>query len=61
MGSHERKGHPGEGRIKKLIDELAEILRGLPPDRQEAFREYLDAQIKQEEGEHDGRDPAETD
>jgi hypothetical protein len=34
--------------VRKLLDRLAEILRGLPPDRQEAFREYLDEQAEKE-------------
>lgn len=50
--------HPSEDRVKELLDRLAAILRGLPADRQQAFREYLDEQIEQEESDN-GRDAAE--
>ena len=57
MEAHQREGNPSEGRIKQMLDDLAEILRSLPTDRQDAFREYLDERIKQEED--DGGDSAE--
>ena len=59
MAADDRTEHPDEGRVKELLDRLAEILRSLPPDRQKAFREYLDEQIEREEAD-DGRD-AESD
>jgi hypothetical protein len=52
--------HPDEGRVKQLLDQLAEVLRSMPADRQKAFRKYLDEQIEQEETD-DGRDPEEGD
>lgn len=58
MATDDGAEHPAEGRVKELLDRLAEILRQLPPDRQEAFREYLDGKIKQEGEADDGRDVA---
>jgi hypothetical protein len=52
--------HPEkEGRVKELLDRLADVLRGLPPDRQQAFQEYLNEQIAKEAD--NGGDPAEED
>jgi hypothetical protein len=50
VGSPDREANPGKGRIRRLYDRLAAIVRGLPPDRQEAFAEYLDEQIRDEDG-----------
>lgn len=58
MAADDSAEHPDEGRVKDLLDRLAAILRGLPADRQQAFREYLDEQIK--EADHGG-DAAEGD
>ncbi len=57
MAADDPAQHPDEGRVKELLDQLAELLRRLPPDRQEAFREYLDDKIKMEEVD-DGRETA---
>jgi hypothetical protein len=46
MAADDREKHRSPGRVRKLLDRLAEILRGLPPDRQEAFREYVDEQAE---------------
>ncbi len=54
MAADDRAEHPDEGRVKEMLDRLAEILRSLPPDRQKAFREYLDEQIEHEKA-VDGR------
>ncbi len=49
MAADDDPEHPQEERIKAMLDRLAEILRGLPPDRQKAFREYLDEEIRKED------------
>ena len=54
MAADDRAKHRAKGRVKKLLDRLAEILRGLPPDRQKAFREYLDGKAAQEEKDDGG-------
>jgi hypothetical protein len=54
MAANDDQEHSEEDRIKRLIDRLAEVLWGLPPDRQQAFREYLDERIKHEEADDDG-------
>jgi hypothetical protein len=54
MAADDREEHPSPGRVRKLLDRLAEILRGLPPDRQEAFREYLDEQAEGEDDDDGG-------
>ena len=56
MGSHDREEDLGKGRIRGLYDRLAAIVRGLPPDRQEAFAEYPDEQICEENGPVDDDD-----
>jgi hypothetical protein len=48
MATHDDQEHFEEERVKQLIDRLAEILKGLPPDRQQAFREYLREQTESE-------------
>ena len=60
MAADDRAEHSEKDRrVKELLDHLAEVLRGLSPDRLEAFKEYVDEQIKQ--GADDGRDAAEGD
>ena len=54
MAADDREGHPRKGRLRRLYDRLAEILRGLPPDRREAFGEHLDEQVKKEEKDDGG-------
>jgi hypothetical protein len=50
VGSHKRKRDPDEsGRVKRLYDELEALLRRLPEDRLEAFRDYLNAEIEKEQ------------
>jgi hypothetical protein len=46
-----------EGRIKRLYDRLAAIVRGLPPERAEAFREHLS---EQQGDQHGQNDPSQT-
>ena len=48
MATDDSVEHPDEEHVKRLLDQLAEILRKLPPDRQEAFQEYLSEQIQRE-------------
>jgi hypothetical protein len=60
VASDDRAKHPSPGRIKRLLDRLAAILLGLPAERQQAFREYVDEQVTKE-GSDDGRDAAEGD
>lgn len=58
MAANDREEHPAEDGVKELLDRLADLLRSLPPDRQEAFREYLDDKIKQEGEADNGGDAA---
>ena len=60
MAADDREEHPAEDRVTELLDRLAELLRQLPHDRQQEFREYLDGKIKQGEAD-DGGDAAEGD
>ena len=56
MVAHERTRDTGKGRVKRLYDRLASILRRLPPERRTAFAEYLDEQAEAEaETSPDGR------
>lgn len=59
MEAHDRAGHSGEGGLRRLYDRLAAILRRLPPERRDAFQEYLDEQEKKEKT--DGGDAAKGD
>jgi len=61
MDPYERGEHhqpaAGEraGRIKRLYDRLAAILRGLPPDRLEAFHDHLqDTEASDDADDHRG-------
>lgn len=56
MAAHDHPEYSEKARVRGLFDQLAERLRELPADRQEAFREYLDEQIRKEE--NYGRDSA---
>lgn len=49
MATDDRAEHSDEGRVRELLDRLAEILRALPTDRQKAFREYLDEQVQKDD------------
>ncbi len=44
MAIHDRQGYPGKGRVKRIYDRLASILRHLTPARRAALGEYLDAE-----------------
>lgn len=50
MAADDRPEHPDESHISELLDRLAELLRNLPPDRQQEFREYLREQIETDAG-----------
>ena len=51
MAADDRQEHPEKDRrVKELLDRLADILRGLPPDRLAAFEEYVHEQIEEEHG-----------
>ncbi len=50
MAADDRPEHPDESQINELLDRLAELLRNLPPDRQQEFREYLREQIETDAG-----------
>jgi hypothetical protein len=50
VASHKRKRDSDEcGRVTRLYDELEALLRRLPEDRLEAFRDYLNAEIEKEQ------------
>lgn len=58
MAADDRQEHPRKsGRVKRLYDRLASILRRLTPDRRQAAREYLDEQAEKEND--DGRNTQE--
>jgi len=60
VAADDRAEHPEKDRrVKELLDHLAEVLRSLPSDRLEAFKEYVDEQTKRE-GDH-GRDSPQGD
>jgi hypothetical protein len=48
VDTHERPERARKGRLKAIYDRLAAILKGLPPDRLEAFQDYVDEQAKKE-------------
>jgi hypothetical protein len=56
VATDDREEHPRKsGRVKRLYDRLASILRRLTPDRRQAAGEYLDEQAQQEENDDGGR------
>ena len=44
MDIHKRFRDTSKGRVTRLYDDLASILRQLSPERREAFAEYVDAE-----------------
>jgi hypothetical protein len=50
VAERDREADTSKGRIKRLYDRLAAILRGLRPDRRKAFDEYLDEQKENDNG-----------
>ena len=49
MASHRRASHPQSRRVEALFKRLEGFLRQSPPDRLEAFAEYLGKQVRAEE------------
>ena len=47
MDTHSSEPDPQAGRITRLYERLAKLVRALGPNRQEAFKEYLDGQESQ--------------
>jgi hypothetical protein len=57
---HERGGHTDKGRVTRLYDRLAAVLRRPSPERRAAFAEYLDAKASPA-ARDDGRMPPQHD
>jgi hypothetical protein len=58
VAADDRAEHPQKKRcVKELLDHLADILRGLSPDRLEAFEDFINE--TSEEGNQHGRDTQE--
>jgi len=53
MGGGHDSEDPKAGCVKRLYDRLETILRGLKPDRQEAFRDHLREQNEADDGKED--------
>ena len=47
MEGEHRMGCDEEGSLDELYDRLVTLLKGLPPDRQEQFREKLNRDLQQ--------------
>ena len=60
MEAHDGNRDSEQSRLERLHDELAAILRRLPQDRRDAFKEYLSDEQEQEAGD-DSRDAAKGD
>ena len=48
MDPHGRGEADQQGRVKRLYDRLAKILKGMSPERVEALEDHLDAQEERE-------------
>lgn len=56
MDAHSRKPNSEESSVAKDYDALEEVLRKLPADRNEAFRELIDEQEQDETEDAGGAD-----
>ena len=53
MDAHDHQADTGQGRVRRLYDRLAAVLRRLSPNRRAAFREHWREQ-EQKEKDDDG-------